>query len=82
METREAHPSVEAIREVISYLVVERQSLRSHGAGRPELEANRKALVSMQSQLGHALGERYGAPPARTAPRPRTPSLALVTDPS
>jgi hypothetical protein len=69
MDTAQAHPSVEAIRDVISYLVVERQSLRTRGAEKPELEANRQALVAMQAQLGRALGEQHGRT-ARTAAEP------------
>jgi hypothetical protein len=48
--------SVEALERVLSYLVTERQRLRSTGAGKPELEANRLAIVSIQSHLGRALG--------------------------
>lgn len=55
--------SVDALRRVLSYLVVERQRLRAHDAPRVELEANRKAIVAMQMQLAVALGRSYG--PAR-----------------
>jgi hypothetical protein len=48
--------SVEALERVLSYLVEERQRLRSHGADRAELEANRLAIVSIQSHLGQLLG--------------------------
>jgi hypothetical protein len=44
---------------VLSYLVIERQQLRSHGADRVELEANRKAIVAMQWQLGRALAKQH-----------------------
>ena len=53
--------SIEALRRVLSYLVKERQSLRSHAASRAELEANRKAIVAMQMQLARALGRQYAA---------------------
>jgi hypothetical protein len=52
--------SVEAMGQVLSYLVIERQELRSRGADRIELEANRQAIVAMQWQLGRALGEQHG----------------------
>lgn len=60
MEATRAHPSVESIREVIAYLVIERQSLRAHGAQRPELEANRQALVALQWRLNRALAAEHG----------------------
>jgi hypothetical protein len=53
--------SVDALRRVLSYLVSERQRLRSTNAPRAELEANRQAIVAMQMQLGRALGRRYGS---------------------
>jgi hypothetical protein len=56
--------SVEALERVLSYLVIERQRLRSTGAGRPELEANRLAIVSIQSHLGRALAVANGPPAA------------------
>ena len=52
--------SVEALEKVLAYLVRERQRLRTDGAGRAELEANRLAIVSIQSHLGRALGELNG----------------------
>jgi len=52
--------SVEALERVLSYLVQERQSLRSHGAERAELEANRLAIVSIQSHLAQLLGAVNG----------------------
>jgi hypothetical protein len=52
--------SIDALRRVLSYLVKERQNLRSHEAPRPELEANRRAIVAMQMQLARALGQHYG----------------------
>jgi hypothetical protein len=48
--------SVEALERVLSYLVRERQRLRTAGAERVELEANRLAIVSIQSHLVRALG--------------------------
>jgi hypothetical protein len=53
--------SVEAFQRVLSYLVAERQHLRSRDAPVFELEANRKAIVAMQTQLVRALGRRYGS---------------------
>jgi hypothetical protein len=55
--------SVEALEGVLSYLVGERQHLRSHGSPKVELEANRLAIVAIQWQLARALGERYAAGP-------------------
>ena len=49
--------SVEALEKVLSYLVRERQRLRTEGAGRAELEANRLAIVSIQSHHARALGQ-------------------------
>ena len=48
--------SVEALERVLSYLVTERQRLRSVAADKSELEANRLAIVSIQSHLGRARG--------------------------
>jgi hypothetical protein len=53
--------SVEAIQDVLSYLVAERQQLRSDGATPAALEANRRAIVAMQTRLGRAFGERHAA---------------------
>ena len=55
------HGSVKALEDVLSYLVGERQELRSHGAPAAELEANRLAIVAIQWQLARALGERYSS---------------------
>jgi len=55
--------------DVLSYLVSERQRLRSHGGNRIELEANRKAIVAMQWRLNRALGAAH-------APRAAALSLA------
>jgi hypothetical protein len=55
--------SVEALEGVLSYLVGERQQLRSHNAARMELEANRLAIVAIQWQLTRALGERHSPAP-------------------
>jgi hypothetical protein len=54
--------SVEALERVLSYLVIERQRLRSSGAGKAELEANRLAIVSIQAHLGRALAAVNGRP--------------------
>lgn len=56
--------SVEALERVLSYLVTERQRLRAGGADKSELEANRLAIVSIQSHLGQALGARHAGPSA------------------
>jgi hypothetical protein len=53
--------SLEAIRRVLSYLVSERQQLRSHGADEAELEANRQAIAAMQWRLGRTSGGEYAA---------------------
>jgi hypothetical protein len=51
--------SVDAMSQVISYLVTERQHLRSQGASKIEVEANRKAIVAMQWRLNRALGSEH-----------------------
>jgi hypothetical protein len=51
--------SVDAMSELLSYLVRERQRLRSHDATAPELEANRQAIISMQWRLNRALGAAH-----------------------
>jgi hypothetical protein len=61
------HGLVEALEGVLSYLVGERQQLRSHGAPPAELEANRLAIVAIQWQLTRALGEGYSPTPAPEA---------------
>jgi hypothetical protein len=58
-----SHGSVEALEGVLSYLVGERQQLRSHSAPAIELEANRLAIVAIQWQLARALGQRYSSAP-------------------
>ncbi len=52
--------AVEELREVIERLVRERQQLRSAGASRRRLEANRLELIREQWALAGALMERYG----------------------
>ena len=56
---QQTSPSVEAMSQVLSYLVNERQQLRTHGATKLELEANRKAIVAMQWRLNRALGLQH-----------------------
>jgi hypothetical protein len=56
--------SVEALERVLSYLVCERQRLRAAEADKSELEANRLAIVSIQSHLGRALAARHSGPSA------------------
>ena len=51
--------SIEALEHVLSYLVKERQELRSTNAGKMELEANRQAIIATQSHLTRILGERH-----------------------
>ena len=50
---------VEDLRESIERLVRERQKLRSAGASRRRLEANRLELIRAQWALAGALMERY-----------------------
>jgi hypothetical protein len=60
--------SVDHLRERISCLCLERQALRTRGAGAVALERNRVQIARAQWQLSYALIERYLAPPAaRTA---------------
>jgi hypothetical protein len=47
--------SVDAIKQVLAYLVAERRHLHSHGAEEAELEANRKAIAAMTLRLQRAL---------------------------
>ena len=56
--------SVELLRERISCLCLERQSLRARGAGVVALERNRVQIARAQWQLSYALIERYLAVPA------------------
>jgi hypothetical protein len=51
--------SIDALEHVLSYLVKERQELRAANAGKMELEANRQAIVAMQSHLTRMLGEGH-----------------------
>jgi hypothetical protein len=55
VETAPASGSVEAMRRVLAYLSEERHHLYARAAEPAELEANRKAIVAMQSQLLDAL---------------------------
>ena len=52
-------PNVESLSEEIRGLVYERQTLRSIGASRDELERNRVELVRVQQELVRALIQRY-----------------------
>jgi hypothetical protein len=54
--------SVEAMRNVLSYLVAERHRLREHSADAFELDANLKAIVAIRSRLTHALVESESPP--------------------
>jgi hypothetical protein len=57
---RNENLAVEELRELIERLVRERQQLRSAGASRRRLEANRLELIRAQWALAGALLERYG----------------------
>jgi hypothetical protein len=61
MSTARTSTSVEAMNQVLAYLVDERQQLRAHGATKLELEANRKAIVAMQWRLNQALGLEHAS---------------------
>ena len=52
-------PTVESLAEEIRGLVYERQTMRSVGASREELERNRMDLVRRQQELVDALIRRY-----------------------
>jgi hypothetical protein len=52
-------PTVESLSEEIRGLVFERQTLRTVGADREELERNRVELVRVQQELVLALIRRY-----------------------
>ena len=52
-------PTVESLSEEIRGIVFERQTLRSVGAGRDELERNRAELVRLQQDLVWALIRRH-----------------------
>ena len=61
MQTKEPpRGSVDAVRQVLDYLVRERGRLRARGAEPIELEANRKAIAAMESHLSRAVS-RAGA---------------------
>jgi hypothetical protein len=51
---------VDELRMLIERVVRERQQLRSAGASRRRLEANRRELIRAQWALAGALMERYG----------------------
>jgi hypothetical protein len=55
------HGSEDAIRQVLSYLLAERQQLRSRGADKAALEANRQATVAMQSRLNRLAAEELSS---------------------
>ena len=60
LELRSSTPAtVEDLVSRIADLVLERQSLRSHGAESPLLERNRVALVRAHHDLSYALIARY-----------------------
>ena len=51
--------TVESLADEIAEIVVERQRLRAGGAGRAELEANRRSLADAQNRLSLLLIERH-----------------------
>jgi hypothetical protein len=55
-------PTVESLTEEMRGLVYERQTLRSVGAGREDLERNRIELVRTQQELVNALIQRHLSP--------------------
>ena len=64
---RRSRASVESLILLIAELVVERQELRSTGAGTMAIERNRLQLARAQWELGHALIDRHLPEPAQTA---------------
>ena len=64
--TEDRHGSVDAIKQVLSFLVAERRRLHSHGADAAELEANRQAILAMEWRLVRADARQDG--PAGTGP--------------
>ena len=52
-------PTVESLSDEIRGVVYERQTLRSVGAGRDELERNRAGFVRLQQALVDALIRRH-----------------------
>jgi hypothetical protein len=63
VQTTDSPPgSVEAVRQVLDYLVRERRRLYARGAEPVELEANRKAIAAMESHLGRAVSRARGVP--------------------
>ncbi len=52
-------PTVESLSDEIRGVVYERQTLRSVGASREELERNRAELVRLQQELVRALIRRH-----------------------
>jgi len=52
-------PTVESLSDEIRGVVFERQTMRSVGAGRDELERNRTELVRLQQELVNALIRRH-----------------------
>jgi hypothetical protein len=62
-----ARADVEALTDLHSTLVRERQTLRTGGADDSVLEQNRLAIVSCQWELSRALIQRYLPIPAHAA---------------
>jgi hypothetical protein len=61
---RASAPSVESLIERLRTLTLEREGLRSAGAGSLDLERNRVAIARAQWDLSYALIERYLPKPA------------------
>ena len=56
VQTTHSQPgSVEAVRQVLDYLVRERRRLHASGAEPVELVANRKAIAAMETRLSRAV---------------------------
>jgi hypothetical protein len=50
-----------SLQHELSDVVAQRQELRAHGAGRLELERNRRRIVELQGRLVRLVGEYHAA---------------------
>jgi hypothetical protein len=57
-------PRIETLERDIAVLVEQRQTLRAEGAEAPELERNRREIVSRQHELSETLISIYAPQPA------------------